>query len=74
MENPTLKLSKLTDAELALCAAQLAAAACAFLPRIEDVNVAVDVSRKLFESQCEWLLAQREKERSYMSAGMDLSR
>lgn len=72
MENPTLKLSVLTDAELALCAAQLAAAACASLPGLADEQAALERSRKLFEAQCLWLLQQQEEQKVYMAAGMDL--
>lgn len=72
MENPTLKLSKLTDADLAICAAQLAAAACASLPRLEDEQAALERSQKLFEAQCQWLLVHREKKTVYMAAKSNL--
>lgn len=72
MENPTLKLAKLTDADLAICAGQLAAAACASLPRLEDEQAALDRSQKMFEAQCLWLLVQREKKTVYMAAKSNL--
>lgn len=72
MENPTLKLGELKDAELAICAAQLAAAACASLPLLQDEQAALERSQKLFEAQCLWLLVQREKKKRYIAPDWNL--
>ena len=73
MGNLDLKLGKLTDVDLALCAAQLAAAASASLPHLEDEQAALERSRKLFEAQCQWLLVQREKRTVYLAAEMNIA-